>query len=136
MEETETTMDFVESKRKRSTQKALMTKLYNELEKNILSRDNIDHVKVLLQKLCERFEQFKNAHVRCLELCSVPDVAANFELTYKNCIQNFVKFRERFSQWTATDEKTPEEDDACSVASRISSASSESAISALRKAKA
>ncbi|KAH3721694.1 hypothetical protein DPMN_064642 [Dreissena polymorpha] len=136
MEETETTMDFVDSKRKRSTQKALMTKLYNELEKNMISRDNIDHVKVLFQKLCERFEQFKNAHLQCLDLCSVPDVAENLELTYEYCLQNFVEFRERFSQWTATDEKTPEEDDACSVASRISSASSGSAISELRKAKA
>ncbi|KAH3749358.1 hypothetical protein DPMN_183855 [Dreissena polymorpha] len=136
MEETETTMDFVESKRKRSTQKALMTKLYNELKKNMMSRDNIDHVKVLFQKLCERFEQFKNAHLQCLDLCTVPDVAENLELTYEYCLQNFVEFRERFSQWTATGEKTPEEDDACSVASRISSASSGSAIKELWKAKA
>ncbi|KAH3715405.1 serine/arginine repetitive matrix protein 2-like [Dreissena polymorpha] len=136
MEETETTMDFVDSKRKRSTQKALMTKLYNELEKNMMSRDNIYQVKVLFQKLYERFEQFKNAHLQCLDLCSVPDVAENLELTYEYCLQNFVEFRERFSQWTAIDKKTPEEDDACSVASRISSASSGSAISELRNAKA
>ncbi|KAH3808783.1 hypothetical protein DPMN_137142 [Dreissena polymorpha] len=86
-------MDFVDNKRKRSTQKALMTKLYNELEKNMMSRDNIDHVKVLYQKLCERLEQFKNALLQCLELCSVPDFAENLELTYGNCLQNFVEFR-------------------------------------------
>ncbi|KAH3721103.1 hypothetical protein DPMN_064019 [Dreissena polymorpha] len=44
--------------------------------------ENIDHVKVLYQKLCERFEQFKNAHLQCLEMCSVPDVAENLEPMY------------------------------------------------------
>ncbi|KAH3739039.1 hypothetical protein DPMN_045684 [Dreissena polymorpha] len=48
----------------------------------------------------------------------------------------FFELRERFSQWTATAEKTPEDDDKCSVASRISLSSSVSTISELRKAKA
>ncbi|KAH3781027.1 hypothetical protein DPMN_158852 [Dreissena polymorpha] len=79
----------------------------------MMSRDNIDRVNVLFQKLCERFDQLKNTYFQCLELCSVPDVANNLELTYEHCLQNCVEFRERLSQWTATDEETPEEDDAC-----------------------
>ena len=50
--------DFSGVKRVRSANVGQLTKLYNELEKNMTSYDNIQNVKQLYGKLCDRFEQF------------------------------------------------------------------------------
>ncbi|CAC5402358.1 unnamed protein product [Mytilus coruscus] len=110
-------LDFGDVKRTRSTNLAQLTKLYKELEKNLISYENVEHVKQLYSKLCENFEQFKLAHLQCLDLCTQSEVIANLEVNYERCHENFVEFRDRFSH-------------------RLSSRSSVSSQSRLRSAKA
>ncbi|CAC5389636.1 unnamed protein product [Mytilus coruscus] len=106
-------LDFGDVKRTRSTNLAQLTKLYKELEKNLISYENVEHVKQLYSKLCERFEQFKLAHLQCLDLCTQSEVIANLEVNYERCHENFVEFRDRFSQYIASkkshEEEIPEE---------------------------
>ncbi|CAG2211236.1 unnamed protein product [Mytilus edulis] len=132
--------DKTEVKRTRSTNLAQLTKLYKELEKNLISYENVEHVKQLYSKLCERFEQFKLPHLQCLDLCTQSEVIANLEVNYERCHENFVEFRDRFSQYIASEksheEETPEESDTVSIDSHLSSRSSVSSQSRLRSAKA
>ena len=67
------TMDSRSAKRARSAQIAQLTKLYSELENFMVSYDNIEDVKRVYGKLCDRFDQFKSAHLQCLDLCKEPD---------------------------------------------------------------
>ncbi|CAC5361141.1 unnamed protein product [Mytilus coruscus] len=135
-------LDFGDVKRTLSTNLAQLTKLYKELEKNLISYENVEHVKQLhvYSKLCERFEQFKLAHLQCLDLCTQSEVIANLEVNYERCHENFVEFRDRFSQYIASEkshvEEIPEESDTVSIDSRLSSRSSVSSQSRLRSAKA
>ena len=75
--------DFSGVKRVRSANVGQLTKLYNELEKNMTSYDNIENVKQLYGKLCDRFEQFKSIHLQCLDLCTEPDAANDLEQSYE-----------------------------------------------------
>ncbi|VDI77608.1 Hypothetical predicted protein [Mytilus galloprovincialis] len=133
-------LDFSDVKRTRSTNLAQLTKLYKELEKNLISYENVEHAKQLYSKLCERFEQFKLAHLQCLDLCTQSEVIANLEVNYERCHENFVEFRDRFSQYIASEksheEEIPEESDTVSIDSSLSSRSSVSSQSRFRSAKA
>ncbi|CAG2256055.1 unnamed protein product [Mytilus edulis] len=133
-------LDFGDVKRTRSTNLAQLTKLYKELEKNLISYENVEHAKQLYSKLCERFEQFKLAHLQCLDLCTQSEVIANLEVNYERCHENFVEFRDRFSQYIASEksheEEIPEESDTVSIDSSLSSRSSVSSQSRFRSAKA
>ncbi|CAG2248269.1 unnamed protein product [Mytilus edulis] len=120
-------LDFSDVKRTRSTNLAQLTKLYKELEKNLISYENVEHAKQLYSKLCERFEQFKLAHLQCLDLCTQSEVIENLEVNYERCHENFVEFRDRFSQYIAS-EKSHEDS--------LSSRSSVSSQSRFRSAKA
>ncbi|CAG2197877.1 TREH [Mytilus edulis] len=111
-----------------------------ELEKNLISYENVEHAKQLYSKLCERFEQFKLAHLQCLDLCTQSEVIENLEVNYERCHENFVEFRDRFSQYIASEksheEEIPEESDTVSIDSSLSSRSSVSSQSRFRSAKA
>ena len=52
--------DFLSRKRVRNANLSQLTKLYNELERNMCSFDNNNHVRSLYKKLVERFDQFKS----------------------------------------------------------------------------
>ena len=67
--------DFLSRKRVRSANLSQLTKLYNELELNMCSFDNKDYVRSVYNKLMERFDQFKSAHLKCLDLCTETEVA-------------------------------------------------------------
>ena len=54
--------DFLSSKRVRSANLSLLTKLHNGLERNMSSYDNKDHVKSLYNMLNDRLELFKSAY--------------------------------------------------------------------------
>ncbi|XP_071124292.1 uncharacterized protein [Mytilus edulis] len=133
-------LDFGDVKRTRSTNVAQLTKLYNELKKNLISYEKMEHAKQLYSKLCERFEQFKLAHLQCLDLCTQSEVIANLEVNYERCHENFVELRDRFSQYIASEksheEEIPEERDTVSIDSRLSSRSPVSSQSRFRSAKA
>ena len=45
----------------------------------MVSYDNIENVKQLYGKLCDRFQQFKSAHLKCLDLCTEPDGSNELE---------------------------------------------------------
>ncbi|XP_060555752.1 uncharacterized protein LOC132716484 [Ruditapes philippinarum] len=134
--------EFVSLKRSRSANGAQLTKLYNELEKSMMSYNNIEEVKLLNNKLCERFEHFKSVHLQCLDLCAQPEVVADLEANFESCLKNFEEFRERFSQWIAgaigphDGENIPVENDAESNVSHGSSRTSVSSRRKLQSAKA
>ena len=69
------TTDLSSKKRVRSAQLSQLTKLYNELERSMSSYQNKDFVKSLYGKLNDRFEQFRSAHLQCLDLCTESDAA-------------------------------------------------------------
>ena len=108
-------------KRTRSSNLAQLTKLYKELERNMMTYDNADIVKELYCKLMERFEQFANVHAQCVDLCTKLEVVENLELNFISCKENFDEFRERYSGWI----KGPEENlhDDAEVGSNVSSVS-------------
>lgn len=129
--------DFISLKRVRSASLAQLTKLYNELEKTMSSYDNIEKVKLLYGKLCDRFEQFRSVQLQCLDLCTESEAANNLEQNFESCQKNFVEFQDRYSQWISERERpTPEDNDVCSDVSRISSCTSALSQSRLRSAKA
>ena len=128
--------DFLSRKRVRSANLSQLTKLYNELERNMSSLDNKDYVFSLNNKLMECFDQFKSAHLQCLDLCTETDVANILTEHFDSCQKNFTEFQERYSQWiTAVQRPTPEDDDH----SRVSCATSCTSVSSqdrLRNARA
>ena len=76
------------------------------------SFDNNDYVLSLYNKLLELFDQFKSAHLQCLDLCTEIDVANILIEHFDSCQKNFVEFQERYTQWiTAGRRPTPEDDD-------------------------
>ena len=108
-------------KRTRSSNLAQLTKLYKELERNMMTYDNAEIVKELYCKLMERFEQFANVHAQSVDLCTQPEVVETLELNFISCKENFDEFRERYSGWI----KGPEENlhDDAEVGSNVSSVS-------------
>ena len=108
-------------KRTRSSNLAQLTKLYKELERNMMTYDNANIVKDLYCKLTERFKQFANVHAQCVDLCTQPEVVETLELNFISCKENFDEFRERYSGWI----KGPEENlhDDAEVGSNINSVS-------------
>ena len=113
--------ELIAMKRTRSSNLAQLTKLYKELERNMITYDNADIVKELYCKLTERFEQFANVHAQCVDLCTQPEVVETLELNFISCKENFDEFRERYSGWI----KGPEENlhDDAEVGSNVSSVS-------------
>ena len=113
--------DLNAMKRTRSSNLAQLTKLYKELEKKMVSYDNMEFVNKLYGKLCERFQQFNDVHAQCVDLCTQPEVVETLELNYISCKENFDEFRERYSGWI----KGPDENlhDDAEVGSNISSVS-------------
>ena len=131
--------DFSGVKRVRSANVGQLTKLYNELEMNRTSYDNIENVKQLYGKLCDRFEQFKSIHLKCLDLCMEPNAANDLEQSYERHQTNFVEFQDRYYQWmSGRNRPIPEDDDGRSDVSCISSQTSSTLVSSkfkLRNAK-
>ena len=130
------TMDFTSTKRARSAQIAQLTKLYRDLENIMVSYDNIENVKRLFGKLCDRFDQFKSAHLQCLDLCAEPDTQNDLQQSFEDHHTNFVEFQERHSQWMTGRNRPTPEDDECSDVSGVTSASLASSRSKLRTARA
>ncbi|VDI68565.1 Hypothetical predicted protein [Mytilus galloprovincialis] len=120
-------------RRQRTTNLSQLTKLYNELEKKMISRDNKETVKNLYVKLCDRFEEFKTAHMNCLDLCPDVHVVETLEMNFDSCQKNLKEFRERFSEWINGSMENIADDE---VGSRISSSSSSSSKAKLRTARA
>ena len=98
--------------------------------------DNKDYMFSLYNKLMERFDQFKSAHLQCLDLFTETDVANILTEHFDSCQKNFIEFQERYTQWiTAGQRPTPEDDDR----SRVSCATSRTSVSSqdrLRNARA
>ena len=72
------TMDFTSAKRARSAQIAQLTKLYSELENFMVSYDNIENVKRVYGKLCDRldhsnFEDIDSTVENCSEFRDYPN---------------------------------------------------------------
>ena len=93
--------EFAALKRSRSSNAAQLTKIYKELERKMMSRENVSVVTELNDKLCDKFESFKTVHLQCLELCTDAENVDNLETNYESSLKNFVEFRERLSQWIA-----------------------------------
>ena len=106
------TMDLRSAKRAHSAQIAQLAKLYSELENFMVSYDNIENVKRLYGKLCDRFDRFKSAHLKCLDLCTEHDTQNELQQSFEKYQTNFVEFQGRHSQWmTGRNRPTPGDDD-------------------------
>ena len=92
-------MDFETAKKQRSTQLAQLTRLYKDLEKHMVDKENKEKVNELYKSLCSRYEQFKTAHFACLDKCENSSVIDSLEESFKSQRENFDEFREHFSTW-------------------------------------
>ena len=120
-------------RRIRTSNLAIMTKLYNELEKKMVSRENTDIGKNLYVKLCDRFEHFKTAHMECLDICADLEIVETLDMNFDNCKKNLMEFRERFSEWIKG--KVTDDEEVCSRVRSIT-ISSTSSKAKLRTARA
>ena len=121
--------DFIIRKRARSANLSQLTKLYNELEKGMSSYDNKDNVVSLYNKIKERFDQFKSAHLQCLDICADTDTANTLIDHFGSCQKNLVEFEDRYAQWLTGYERPKPEDDSGSHVSRTMSCASVSSSS-------
>lgn len=113
---------FESMKKQRSTNLAQLTKLYNELERKMSSRENAEIVKNLYNKLCDRFEQYKNSHLECLDVCTDEQVMETLEMNFDSSKKNYVEFRERYAEWIKSD-KPVDEDCVSRLSSSVSNTS-------------
>ena len=88
--------EFSVVRRIRTSNLAQMKKLYNELEKKMVSRENTEIVKNLYVKLCDRFAHFKTAHLECLDICADLDIVEALEMNCDSCKKNLMEFRKDF----------------------------------------
>ena len=102
--------DFLSRKRVRSANLSKLKKLYHKLERNMSSLDNKEYVLSLYNKLIERFDQFKSAHLQCLDICTETDVANILIEHFDSCQKNFVEFQERYTQWTTAGQRPTPDD--------------------------
>ena len=112
-------MDLRSAKSPRSAQIAQLTKLYSELKNIMVSYDIIENVKRVYGKLCDRFDQFKCAHLQCLDLCTEPEIQNELQQSFEKRHRNFVEFQERHSQWMTGRNRPTPEDDECSDVSDV-----------------
>ncbi|CAG2224527.1 unnamed protein product [Mytilus edulis] len=77
----------------------------------MISRDNVETVKILFTKLCDRYEHFKAAHLECLDSCTNSDIIETLEINFDSSQRNFIEFRERYNEWIREPEKAKEEED-------------------------
>ncbi|CAG2250996.1 unnamed protein product [Mytilus edulis] len=115
---------YEESRKRRTVNLSQLTKLYNELETKMISRDNMKTVKTLFTKLCDRYEQFKTAHLECLDLCTNSDIFETLEMNFDSSQKNFTEFRERFNEWMREPEIAKDEEDKNSRVTSVSRTSS------------
>ena len=116
--------DFIIRKCARSANLSQLTKLYKELERGMSSYDNKDNVVSLYNKLKERFEQFKSAHLQCPDICADTDTANTLIDHFGCCQKNLVEFEDRYAQWLTGCERPKPEDHSGSHVSRTMSCAS------------
>ena len=102
-----------------------LTKLNNELERGMSSYDNKDNVVSLYNKLKERFEPFKSAHLQCLDICADTDTANTLIDHFGSCQKNLVEFEDRYAQWLSGCERPKPEDDSRTMSCGSVSSSSQ-----------
>ncbi|CAG2248710.1 unnamed protein product [Mytilus edulis] len=124
MDSEEAERAYEESRKKRTVNLSQLTKLYNELETKMISRDNVETVKILFTKLCDRYEHFKAAHLECLDFCTNSDIIETLEINFDSSQKNFIEFRERYNEWIREPEKAKEEEDKNSRITSVSRTSS------------
>lgn len=91
--------NFTEVRRLRTTHQSQLTKLYNDIEKKLVTYDNVDIVKTSAKKVHERFHSFQEAHLQCLDKCSDSQMTETLENNFDSCKRNYEEFCERISQW-------------------------------------
>lgn len=129
-------------RRKRASCLAQLSNTYEELERQMITRENVSTVSTLYEKLCDRFKSFKCAHLECLDNCVASDEVEDLKACYDASQRNFAEFQERYTQWT-TDEISPDEYDSRSLgnsvhtsSSSVSSSKSRLALAKLKRLKA
>ena len=82
-------------KRVRAGYLGQLTKMYRQLEEQMLSRENSETIKELYGKLKALFETFKKSHMDCLDNCQSADKIESYEQSVCTCEENFKEFQER-----------------------------------------
>ena len=94
----------------------------------------MEDVKQLYGKLCNRFEEFKSAH---LDLCAEPGAANELEQSFDRCAMNFAEFKDRYTQWiSGRNRPMPEDNDGCLSVSNVSSRTSSTIMTSRSKLRA
>jgi hypothetical protein len=125
--------DFISARKTRTTHLSQLTKIYNEIEKQMVSYENTEKVKELYDRLCNRYELFKTVHLQCMDLCKDTETFETLENSYVSQQNNFVECNERYTEWIKCLDSTADDDNA-SVRTRASSVQSSRA--AMQNAKA
>ncbi|KAH3751190.1 hypothetical protein DPMN_185739 [Dreissena polymorpha] len=77
-----------------------LTKIYGQLEEQMLSRENSETIKELYGTLKELFVTFKQSYMDCLDNCQSADKIESYEQSVCACKENFKEFQERYIKWT------------------------------------
>lgn len=126
---------FTDAMKSRTVHLSQLTKIYNELERLMMSTENCKKVNDVYIKLCDRYELYKTAYLQCVDLCEDSAKIESLETNFTSQVQNFAEFGERYEEWKKSF-KTSEED-CISVNTHVSNASSSrSSISQMLNAKA
>ncbi|CAC5384825.1 unnamed protein product [Mytilus coruscus] len=65
----------------------------------MISRDNVEAVKTLNNKLCDRYEQFKAIHSEFLDFCSSSDIIETLEMNFDSSQKNLLNSTSSSSQY-------------------------------------
>ncbi|KAH3797743.1 hypothetical protein DPMN_151329 [Dreissena polymorpha] len=93
-------MNVTTAKKSRDAHLGQLTKLYKELEIQMLSPENTIRVRELFGRLCDKYEEFKTAYFQYFVLCEDPETKVALQKSFESCKTNFVELKERYSQWT------------------------------------
>lgn len=73
--------------------------IYKELEKQMVSHENITTVNTLFEKLIENFEHFGDATMDFLTVCTDADDNTELKQKYKNCHKKYGGVTKTLVQW-------------------------------------
>ncbi|XP_060560451.1 uncharacterized protein LOC132720344 [Ruditapes philippinarum] len=107
---------FPDAMKSRTAHLSQLTKTFNELERLMLSSENYDKVHEIYNKLCEKYEHFKAAHILCIDMCEDTEKLNSMESNFTSQVKNIAEFSERYSEWKKSVNNT---EDCISVNSRV-----------------
>ena len=88
-------------KKSKSGHEGHMTRLYSDLETQMVSVDNLETVQNLFGKLCHQVEQYKSVHLEIIGRNEDPSALSEMEAKYDSALKNFAEFKTRMDEYVA-----------------------------------